>query len=225
MSVALNEVEGNETALPKGERTRATILEAAVDLASVEGLDGLSIGRLAQALSLSKSGLFAHFGSKLELQLATVDAARAIFIREVILPIAGSDPGLAQMWNLCDMWFRYVQRGVFRGGCFFSAASAEFDSRPGPVRDKIAGIMREWLSKLVRGVMEAQAQGHLVPEAEPEQMAFEINSLEMGANWAFQLYGDRQAFDRARRAMIELFHRNATEAGAILLPPPHGARN
>lgn len=204
---------------PKGDRTRQTILATAVDLASVEGLEGLTIGRLAQALSMSKSGLFAHFGSKLELQLATVDEARAIFIREVIVPVLTGEPGMARMWNLCDTWFRYIQRGVFRGGCFFAAASAEFDSRPGPVRDRIAEIMREWLARLVRGVVEAQDQGHLDQAAEPEQLAFEINSLEMGANWAFQLYGDRRAFERARKAMLELFHRQATTTGAVLLPP------
>jgi AcrR family transcriptional regulator len=202
----------------KGERTRHAILDTAVDIASVEGLEGLTIGRLAEALSMSKSGLFAHFGSKLELQLATVDAARTIFIHEVIVPALAGEPGLARLWNLCDTWFVYIQSGVFRGGCFFAAASAEFDSRPGQVRDKIAGIMKEWLTKLVRGIMESQAAGHLLPESEPEQIAFEINSLQMGANWAFQLYGDRQAFDRARRAMLDLFHRNATPAGAQLLP-------
>lgn len=202
----------------KGERTRQTILETAVDIASVEGLEGLTIGRLAEALSMSKSGLFAHFGSKLELQLATVDAARSIFIGEVIMPTLAGEPGLARLWTLCDTWFLYIQSGVFRGGCFFAAASAEFDSRPGLVRDKIAAIMKEWLAKLVRGIMESQAAGHLQPDSEPEQIAFVINSLQMGANWAFQLYGDRLAFDRARLAMLELFHANATPAGAQLLP-------
>jgi AcrR family transcriptional regulator len=219
LATEVEQLETSESRPAKGERTRATILESAVDIASVEGLEGLSIGRLAQALSMSKSGLFAHFGSKLELQLATIAAARSIFIHEVVIPVASSEAGLPHLWNLCDMWIRYVQRGVFRGGCFFSAASAEFDSRPGPVRDRIAEIMREWLTKLVRGVTEAQAAEHIDPDAEPEQMAFEINSLQMGANWAFQLYGDRRAFDRARTALLDLFHRNATVPGAMLLPP------
>lgn len=226
MATEIQQIQASEAANAvdkplKGDRTRQAILETAVDLASVEGLEGLTIGRLAQALSMSKSGLFAHFGSKLELQLATVDAARTIFIQEVIVPVLSGEPGLARMWNLCDTWFRYIQRGVFRGGCFFAAASAEFDSRPGPVRDRIAEIMREWLARLVRGLQEAQAEGHLDPKAEPEQLAFEINSLEMGANWAFQLYGDRRAFQRARKAMLELFHRHATLTGVPLLPPPN----
>lgn len=203
----------------QGARTRQAILEAAVDLASVEGLEGLTIGRLAAALSMSKSGLFAHFGSKEELQLATVEAARAVFIREVIRPAFEAARGLPRLWSLCDIWLSYVQGGVFRGGCFFAAASAEFDSRPGPVRDRIAAIMKEWLDMLHRAVVEAQAAGQLDREVAPAQLAFEFNSLEIGANWAFQLQGDRQAFARAREAILERLRRHSTPGGAALLPP------
>ena len=115
----------------QGERTRQAILEAAVHIASAQGLEGLTIGRLASELSMSKSGLFAHFGSKEELQVATVEAARAIFIREVIKPAFDATEGLVRLYKLCDIWLSYVQSGVFRGGCFFAAAAAEFDSRPG----------------------------------------------------------------------------------------------
>ncbi|HEX8188504.1 MAG TPA: helix-turn-helix domain-containing protein, partial [Pyrinomonadaceae bacterium] len=124
-----------------GERTRQAILEAAVDIASEEGLEGLTIGRLAAELSMSKSGLFAHFGSKEELQLATVEAARDVFVREVVRPAFGAPRGLARLWQLCDVWLGYVRREVFRGGCFFAAAAAEFDGRPGAVRDRVAAIM------------------------------------------------------------------------------------
>src|SRR3954469_14661882 len=144
-----------------GERTRRGILDVAVDLASAEGLEGLTIGRLASELSMSKSGLFAHFGSKEDLQLATVEAARHIFIREVIRPAFVAEHGLGRLWKLCDIWLGYVQSGVFRGGCFFAAAAAEFDGRPGPVRDRIADIMKEWLAALRRAVVEAQAAGQL----------------------------------------------------------------
>ena len=118
----------------QGERTRKAILEMAVNIASAEGLEGLTIGRLALELSMSKSGLFAHFGSKEDLQVATVEAARAIFINEVIKPAFEAAQGLNRLWKLCDIWLSYVQAGVFRGGCFFAAAAAEFDGRPGPVR-------------------------------------------------------------------------------------------
>lgn len=202
----------------RGERTRQAILEMAVDVASAEGLEGLTIGRLATALSMSKSGLFAHFGSKEELQLATVEAARDIFIREVIRPSFEVTKGLPRLWKLCDVWLAYVRREVFSGGCFFAAASAEFDGRPGIVRDRVAGIMKEWLATLRKAIAEAREAGELNADADPAQIAFELNALEMGANWAFQLYGDRQAFARARDAMLERLRRQSTASGARLLP-------
>jgi AcrR family transcriptional regulator len=201
----------------QGVRTRQTILEEAVHLASAEGLEGLTIGRLATELSLSKSGLFAHFGSKEELQLATIETARAVFISEVIRPAFEADEGMPRLWKLCDIWLGHVQGGVFRGGCFFAAASSEFDSRPGVVRDRIAEIMKEWLAALERAVMEAQRAKHLAAGVDPAQLAFEFNALELGANWAFQLHGDQQAFARAREAIRERLQRHATKKGAALL--------
>jgi AcrR family transcriptional regulator len=181
-------------------------------------LEGLTIGRLATELSMSKSGLFAHFGSKEDLQVATVEAARSIFIREVIRPAFDAERGLVSLWRLCDTWLGYVESGVFRGGCFFAAVAAEFDSRPGLVRDRIAEIMKEWLATLRRAVMEAQSAGELAKEVDPTQLAFEFNALELGANWAFQLYGDKQAFARAREAILERLYRQATTKGLQLLP-------
>ena len=201
----------------QGERTRKAILESAVHIASAEGLEGLTIGRLAAQLSMSKSGLFAHFGSKEELQVATIEAARASFIREVIKPAFESAEGVLRLWKLCDMWLAYVQSGVFRGGCFFAAVAAEFDSRPGPVRDRIAEIMKEWLSTLRNLIVEAQNAGHLIKEIDATQLAFEFNSLELGANWSFQLYRDPKAFKRAREAIRERLSRYATSIGAPLL--------
>jgi AcrR family transcriptional regulator len=201
----------------QGERTRHAILETAVHIASAEGLEGLTIGRLATELSMSKSGLFAHFGSKEDLQVATVEAARAIFIREVIKPAFESTQGLQRLWKLCDIWLSYVQSGVFRGGCFFAAAAAEFDSRPGAVRDRIAEIMKEWLATLRNAIVEAQEAGQLDKAIDATQLAFEFNSLELGANWAFQLYGDTRAFKRAREAIRERLRRHATAAGTPVL--------
>lgn len=204
---------------PKGERTKSAILETAVHISSAEGLEGLTIGRLASELSMSKSGLFAHFGSKEELQVATVEAARSIFIEEVIKPAFKSVAGIPRLWKLCDAWLSYVQSGVFRGGCFFAAAASEFDSRPGPVRDRVAAIMKQWLVVLSDSVREAQNAGHLETDIDPTQMAFEFNSLELGANWAFQLYHDKQAFVRAREAILDRLRRHATRSGAQLLKP------
>lgn len=207
-----------------GERTRRSILDAAVDIASAEGLEGLTIGRLASETGMSKSGLFAHFGSKEDLQLATVEAAREIFIREVIRPAFDAERGVARLWKLCDIWLQYVRGGVFRGGCFFAAAAAEFDGRPGAVRDRVAAIMKEWLAMLRRAVVEAQEAGQLNSEIDPTQLAFEFNSLELGANWAYQLYGDKQAFTRARDAILERLRRHSTRSGSKALPARAGKR-
>lgn len=184
----------------KGERTRRTILEAAVDIASAEGLEGLTIGRLATELEMSKSGLFAHFGSKEELQLACVDAAREIFQREVIHPALRAPRGIARLRALCETWISYGERKVFRGGCFFDAAATEFDGRPGPVRDRIAENWRDWLAMLEAAARKAQQAGELDPGADPAQVAYELNALVTAANRTSQLLGDQSAWSRARAA-------------------------
>jgi AcrR family transcriptional regulator len=187
----------------QGDRSRKAILEVAVHIASAEGLEGLTIGRLAGETGMSKSGLFAHFGSKEDLQLATIDAARNIFIEKVIGPAFTAEKGLPRLQKLCEIWFDYVESHVFRGGCFFAATSAEFDSRPGRVRDRIAEIMKEWLEVLNRSVLEAQQAGDFDKEIDARQLAFEINAMEIGANWALQLFDDRKAFSRARDAVMQ----------------------
>jgi AcrR family transcriptional regulator len=185
----------------KGDRTRQTILDRAVDLASLEGLEGLTIGRLAEDLGMSKSGLFAHFGSKEELQLATIEAAQERFATEVMRPALATERGYPRLMAICRSWLAYVKRGVFAGGCFFAAASFEYDDRPGPVRDAIFRSMDEWLKAIERAVRMAQDEGHLDPDVDPAQLAFEINALFFGANFAFQLRQDRKAIDRAQLAI------------------------
>jgi AcrR family transcriptional regulator len=170
------------------------ILERAVEVASEEGLEGLTIGRLSSELGLSKSGLFGHFGSKEELQLAAVDAASAIFVREVIEPALAEPDGAPRLRAYCESWVGYLERKVFSGGCFFAAASTEFDGRPGPVRDKLRDGQAAWLAELAK-------QAALAGADDPEQLVFEVSSLVQGANAAYQLFEDEDAFDRARRAI------------------------
>jgi AcrR family transcriptional regulator len=177
--------------------TREAILERAVDLASTEGLEGLTIGRLAGEMELSKSGLFGHFGSKEELQIATVDAASARFIREVIAPAADTEEGWERLRALCDRYIGHLERNVFSGGCFWSAASAEFDSRPGPVRDAIRDRWGAWLTLL-------EDQARIAGADDPRQLAYELTALVQGANSAYQLLRDERAFDRARAATARL---------------------
>jgi AcrR family transcriptional regulator len=210
----LPEVEKTDGRRARGDRTRQAILDRAVQIASEEGLEGLSIGRLAGDLGVSKSGLFAHFGSKTDLQLATIDVAREIFIQEVIWGSRTESAG-GGLLSLVDAWLSYMEREVFSGGDFFAAASTEFDSRPGPVRDSIASMMGEWLLALEAAIQDAQDAGELPAIIDSEQLAFEINSIGMGANWAFQLYRDEAAFERAREAIRQ----------RVSVPAPKGSRS
>jgi AcrR family transcriptional regulator len=187
----------------KGERTRHTILDAAASLATEEGLEPLSIGRLADAIGMSKSGLFAHFGSKEELQLATVDHAAALFVREVIAPAREAPRGLARVWALCENMVDYSQRQVFPGGCFFAATAFEFNRRPGPVRDRIEHMLGTWLSYLEHAVEQAQQTGELLQKPSAKELAFELDAFAQAANAKYQLFRDDAVFADARRAIRE----------------------
>ncbi len=181
----------------KGEATRAAILDRAVDLASAEGLEGLTIGRLAAELEMSKSGLFAHFGSKRELQLATIAAAAQRFRVAVIDPALGAADGAPRLRAMGDSYLAYLSSGPYSGGCFWAATSAEYDDRPGPVRDAIVAALDVWLGELER-------QARIAGAAEPGRLAFELYAVVMGANSRYRLSGDRKVFEYARDALSRL---------------------
>jgi AcrR family transcriptional regulator len=187
----------------KGERTRQAILTTAANLATEEGLDPLSIGRLAEATDLSKSGLFAHFGSKEELQVATVEHAASLFVDAVIAPARSAPKGLPRVWALCDHKIGYLERQVFPGGCFFAATSVEFSHKPGPVRDRIEEMLRSWLSYLEHAVAQAQEAGELADTLSAREITFELDSFGMAANWQYRVFGDPSVYDGARRASRE----------------------
>ncbi len=187
----------------KGERTRQAILDAAAALATQEGLEPLSIGRLADATGMSKSGLFAHFGSKEELQLATVDHAAAMFVAEVIAPAREAPRGVARVWALCDHMIDYAERRVFPGGCFFACTSFEFNNKPGLVRDRIEKMIRSWLSYLEHAIEQAQEAGELDPQLGAREIAFQLDAFAQSANAQFQLFRDSRVFEEARRAVRE----------------------
>jgi AcrR family transcriptional regulator len=178
----------------KAATTRTAILEHAVDLASAEGLEGLTIGRLASDLQMSKSGLFAHFGSKEELQLATVDAAAQRFYVAVIGPAQTQTEGAARLWAYCERYLDYLEREVFAGGCFWAAAATEFDDRPGAVRDAVRAGVQGWLGELERQAVIANVE-------EAAELAFEAYSLGLGANACSRLLDDKRVFVRARAAI------------------------
>lgn len=200
MTALLAETDGR---LLKGNETRSAILQVAIQIASAEGLEGLSLGRLATEVGMSKSGLFAHFRSKEELQLAVVDAAGELFVQEVIVPTLKLPAGLQRLRGLADYWLSYAGRRVFRGGCFFFAASMEFDGRPGEVRERVKSLMQRWLQRLEAEIRYARENHELREDTDERQLAFEFNAQMMGANWAHQLMESQQALERARRAILE----------------------
>jgi AcrR family transcriptional regulator len=195
--------------------TRAAVTEAAVDRASVEGLQGLTIGRLAGEVEMRKSSLFSLFGSKEDLQLATLEAAIRHFQAEVWGPIADQSPGLARLLALCDSWLAYHERGALPGGCFLTTATVEFDARPGPLRDAVAGAMELWLGALEREAAVAIDAGELPGATEPADIAFELNALAAAASYGFQLSRDREVFERARRSMSRVLGRDMDPADRV----------
>ena len=186
----------------RGDSTRRAILGRSMKLASAGGLESLSIARLADDLGMSKSGLFAHFGSKEELQLATIDAARRRFVDHVVRPSRSLPRGRARLEALLEDWLRYFRAEVFPGGCFFCSVQAEFDSRPNnAVREVVTEDMRQFLAFLEREITKAQQAGELDPAIEPAQLAFEFDALLTAANQQFQLMHDRAIFERAATGM------------------------
>jgi AcrR family transcriptional regulator len=181
--------------------TRAAVTEAAVDRASVEGLEGLTIGGLAGEVEMRKSSVFSLFGSRQELQLATLDAAIEQFKDEVWGPVADERPGLTRLLALCDSWLSYHEREVMPGGCFLTTATIEFDARPGPLRDAVAETMDMWLGALQREVSLAVDAGELPSDTDPADVAFQLNALAAAASYGFQLNRDPEVFARARRSM------------------------
>jgi AcrR family transcriptional regulator len=166
---------------------------------------------------MSKSGLFAHFGSKEELQIAVIGKARDIFVREVIDPAFRRERGLCRLVGMLDEWLAYIGRSVFKGGCFFAACAIEFDSRPGEVRDLIAELSKSWLETIQSEARHAKSLGQLEAEVDTAQLAFELHAMAHGANWAYNLFDDKRAFERARTSIIQRLRLGATASGLKLL--------
>ncbi len=199
----------------KGNETRRLVLGRAVEIASVEGLDGLSLGRLATELELSKSGVFALFGSKEELQLATVRAAQRIYLDVVVAPAMRLPPGLGRIWELCRLWMEYSRTRVFQGGCFFYAVGAEFDARPGRIRDVLASGDQAWHGTVLAELEAARVAGELHEDADVEQLAFELMSFLEYANAMSLLHGGEVPYDRARRSVLLLLRSEAVDESLL----------
>lgn len=208
----------------RGERSRQATLTEAVQLASRIGLEGLSIGGLADRLGTAKSSVHASFGSKERLQLATLARTREILVDVVVAPALEADAGADRLGALGETWFAYLADDVFEGGCVLCAASAEVDGRPGPVRDAVAAVMAEWLDLLADNVRAGQGAGELDPSADPDQVAFELHALGMAANWKRQLFEDPTAVPAAHRAWTAALDRLRTPPADHPDHPDEGAR-
>jgi AcrR family transcriptional regulator len=184
-----------------GERSRRRILDSAARLATVEGLDRLSIGDLAAHVGISKSGLYAHFGSKEQLQLATIDHAEAIFDDVVVAPAQAAEPGIPAVIALADAFLAHLESRIFPGGCFFACASAEVQARSGRVKDRISEFDRRWRLRFVDQLELARESGALSPGEDVEQLFFEIDAYLLYAHAAYAFRSDRVVLDRAAVAV------------------------
>jgi AcrR family transcriptional regulator len=192
-----------------GERSHGAILGEAARLATVEGIEGLSLARLADAVGMSKSGLFAHFKSKEELQLATVEAANALFDEQVIGSASQASSGMEQLRRLTDGYLAYLEAETFPGGCFFASALAETDMQPGPVRDRLVAFLSDWLGRIETAVRDAQVEGTIDPAQDAAQLTFEIEAALFLANAQYIVMRTPEPIQRARRA---IHHRLASAA-------------
>ncbi len=183
-----------------GLHSRETILNAAARLATIEGLEGMSIGRLADYIGMSKSGLYAHFGSKEELQLATVDTATRIFQHEVIEPTESIADPTERLEALCDAFLGHLERDVFPGGCFFISAAAELDTRPGPVLELVNDVIDGWTSMFAELLQQAQEQGFVTRDEDTAQLAWELDSFLVMGNMGWVVNKQQTPLDRARKA-------------------------
>jgi AcrR family transcriptional regulator len=184
-----------------GERSRGAILDEAARLATVEGIGGLSLSRLADSVGMSKSGLFAHFGSKEELQLATIETADAIFQTQVLEPASSATDGLDRLRRLTDGYLRYVQAGTFPGGCFFATVLVEVSMQPGAIRDRLLAFLGDWMGRLETAIRDAQKEGTIDKAEDPGQLAFELESALLLANTQFTVARSAEPIERARRSI------------------------
>jgi AcrR family transcriptional regulator len=197
-----------------GERSRSAILREAARLATVEGISGLSIGRLASAVGMSKSGLFAHFGSKEELQIATIGTAADLFTEQVIAPGIAEPTGLERVQTLAENYLRHVEAAVYPGGCFFASIAAEMDTHPGPVRDLAVQFMADWLELVEGAIADAQAEGTIDPAEDAAQLTFDIEASLLLSNALFVIDPASGPTERARHAIARRLAAAAPAAAA-----------
>jgi AcrR family transcriptional regulator len=201
-------------ALTGARATRAAVLYDALQIASVEGLEGLTVARLAEVTGMSKSGLWGLFGSKQELQLRTLELGIEEFMEAVWWMVDGNEPGRERLQPLCDYWIAYNASRGLPGGCFLTTAAVEWDARPGPLHDRVERAMREWLALLAREIARAIEKHELPADLSPQDAAFELNAIASAASWGYRLSGETKVLERARRCMRRVLQPPSASAAA-----------
>jgi AcrR family transcriptional regulator len=207
-----------------GVESRRAILHAAANLATTRGLEGLSLGELAQHIGMSKSGLFAHFKSKEELELATIETAAEIFERDVLTPARESPEGLGRVLALSEAFLGHLERRVFPGGCFFATVAAQLASRPGRARDRVMEVQQRWLGQFTEALGQAVEGGELPREADVDQLVFEVTAMMVRANFSWIVTGDTRVLDQARIGIRHVLERVVGQPGSKRQPSGGAAR-
>ncbi len=205
-------MEGREPRKSKGQTSRETILLTAAKLATIKGLTSLSLGDLAAEVGMSKSGLYAHFKDKEELELATIETAAVIFDHEVLQPAMKAQAGTERLKAVANSFLSHLERRVFPGGCFFATVAAELDTRPGVARDRVAEVLDKWLSLLKQCILDAQAFEEIDPTAEVTQAVFEIEAMLLAANFLFVMGNDPIHLAHARKGVENVLARLAVNS-------------
>jgi AcrR family transcriptional regulator len=198
--------------LQKGLQTRAAILDAALGLASQMGLEGLSIGALADLMQMSKSGVFAHFGSREELQISVIREYHARFEREVFLPALGEERGLPRLRAMFERWIRRVSMEI-DSGCIYISGAVEFDDRPGPVRDALESMVRSWHDALEKAISLGIEAGHLRADTDPQQMLFDVHGLILALHHDARFLKLPGALERARHSLERIIQHYSVAHG------------
>ncbi len=196
-----------------GVESRRAILHAAANLATTRGLEGLSIGELAEHIGMSKSGLYAHFKSKEELELATIETAAEVFARDVLGPPGKSPGGLERVKALSEAFLGHLERRVFPGGCFFATVSAQLASRPGRARDRVMEVQQRWMAQFAEALGQARDGGELPRDTDIDQTVFEVTAMMVRANFAWIATGDTLVLEQARVGIRHVLERVAGHAG------------
>jgi AcrR family transcriptional regulator len=204
----------------KGTQTRERILDAALEIASRDGLEGLTIGRLAEVLAMSKSGVFAHFGSREELQIAVIDEYARRFMETVFHPAIRRPRGLPRLAAMFENWLYRVQHVEIPNGCVFISGAVEFDDREGPVRDRMVLVTEGWRMEMLTAARQAIAEGHLRADCDPEQLLFEIYGYMLALHHDARLLRDPRAVERARSSFVRTVQAYGTPAGIALMNTP-----